>query len=69
MGIGGLGGWVEGACLVEWLGGLVAWVDLMGRGEEKPNALPPLLKILAAVGCVLLKTLVLELDEGLLSFS
>ena len=41
----------------------------MGRGEEEPNALPPLLKIRAAVGFVPQEALVLELDEGLLSFS
>ena len=49
--------------------GLVAWGNLMGRGEEKPNALPPLLKILAAVGLVPLEALLFVLDEGLLSFS
>ena len=43
--------------------GLSVW------GEEEPNALPPLLKIIAAVRFISLEALVLELDEGLLLFS
>ena len=38
-------------------------------GEDEPNALPPLLKIIAAVRFILLEALVLELDERLLPFS